>query len=257
MKKVSIANWQELGDREPAYALVADTDLVVVRYDDQVSVLYGRCAHRGALMSDGYIDGDNIICGVHHWDYRFDTGVSEYNNAEMLPKFSAWLEDGQIMVDEDEIVAWAADHPQPYQRGSYQGLYQDPTGTADEPYVSLIRKLAGEGLSKTGHHGPAAAMGVPRDRLPKWEDLQFVVAQLHKLPLLDEEPVAGAPSAALGLRHDPGARRIGHRDRRHDRLGRLEGRGCDRAAPRRKRRAGRLQLSARRRRAASGTEFLF
>ena len=32
-------------------------------------------------------------------------------------------------------------------------------------------------------------MGVPRDSLPKWEDLQFVVGQLHKLPLLDEESV--------------------------------------------------------------------
>jgi glutamate synthase domain-containing protein 2 len=32
-------------------------------------------------------------------------------------------------------------------------------------------------------------MGVPRDQLPKWEDLQFVVGQLHKLPLLDDEAV--------------------------------------------------------------------
>jgi glutamate synthase domain-containing protein 2 len=55
--------------------------------------------------------------------------------------------------------------------------------------VKLIRKLAGEGLSKVGHHGPMAAMGVPRDSLPKWDDLQFVVGQLHKLPLLDEEDV--------------------------------------------------------------------
>ena len=33
-------------------------------------------------------------------------------------------------------------------------------------------------------------MGVPRDSLPTWDDLQFVVGQLHKLPLLDDEPVA-------------------------------------------------------------------
>jgi phenylpropionate dioxygenase-like ring-hydroxylating dioxygenase large terminal subunit len=25
-------------------------------------VLYGRCAHRGALMSDGYVQGDDLIC---------------------------------------------------------------------------------------------------------------------------------------------------------------------------------------------------
>ena len=189
MKKIAIKNWDDLEDRTPAYALVANVDLVIVRFDDDVSVLYGRCAHRGALMADGYVEGDNLICGVHGWDYRLDTGISAYNNSETLPKFNAWIEDGQVWVDEDEVTAWAEQHPQPFQRDAYQGAYQDPTGTVDEPYVKFIRKLADEGLTKVGHHGPAAAMGVPRNSLPKWDDLQFVVAQLHKLPLLDDEPV--------------------------------------------------------------------
>ena len=189
MNRVEIANWEDLEDRRPAHALVADVDLVVIRYDDEVSVLYGRCAHRGALMSDGYVDGDNLICGVHGWDYRLDTGVSEYNNSEILPKFNALIEDGVVYVDGDEIEAWVAKHPQPYDRSAYQGAYQDPTGTAAEPHVKFIRKLANDGLSKTGHHGPASAMGVPRTELPTWDDLQFVVGQLHKLPLLDDEDV--------------------------------------------------------------------
>jgi len=189
MKKVVIQQLKELEDRIPAHSLVANVDLVIVRYDDAVSVLYGRCAHRGALMADGHIQGDNLICGVHGWDYRFDSGISEYNNSEALPTFTAWVENGYVLVDEDEIAAWAAKHPQPYNRDSYQGAYQDPHGTVDEPHVALIRQLAAEGLSTLGHHGPAAAMGVPRDTLPKWDDLQFVVAQLHKVPLLDDEPV--------------------------------------------------------------------
>ena len=189
MKPCSIFKLDDLEDRQPAHALVADVDLVAVRYDDEVSVLYGRCAHRGALMSDGYVDGHNLICGLHSWDYRLDTGISEYNNAEKLHKFTAKIENGEVVVDEDEIREWAKQNPQPYYRDSYQGAYQDPTGTSAEPHVKLIRKLAGEGLSKTGHHGPSSAMGVPRDRLPTWDDLQFVVGQLHSLPLLDDEPV--------------------------------------------------------------------
>ena len=39
MKKVSIARWKEVEDRKPGYALVANVDLVYVRYDDSVSVL--------------------------------------------------------------------------------------------------------------------------------------------------------------------------------------------------------------------------
>ncbi len=206
MKKITVAKWDELADRSPTHGLIADVDLVNVRFDDAVSVMYGRCAHRGALMADGHVDGNNLICGVHGWDYRLHTGISEYKNSETLPMFESWIEDGQVLVDEDEIAAWARSHPQPYNRNSYQGAYQDPTGTADEPYVKFIRKLAGEGLSKLGHHGAAAAMGVPRDSLPKWDDIQFVVGQLHKLPLLDEDPVGTelviGPNAVKPLKLD-------------------------------------------------------
>jgi glutamate synthase domain-containing protein 2 len=145
-------------------------------------------------MADGSIDGPNLICGVHGWDYRYDTGVSEYNNAERLHRFKAWIEelDGVlgVVVDENEIVAWERRNPQPYKRDEYLGSYQDLHGTPEEPHVQLIQELARNGLSKVGHHGPAAAMGVPRQQLPSWDDLQFVTAQLATKPLLDDHPVA-------------------------------------------------------------------
>lgn len=190
MKKVQVATSSKLPDREPKYALVANVDLVVVRFDDNVSVFYGRCLHRGALMSDGFVQGHNLICGVHNWDYRLDTGVSEYANDEKLPKFSSWVEDDQVLVDEDEVVAWSKNNPQPFDREAYLGLYADTSGgTAEEPNNGLIQLYARDGLSKTGHHGTMGAMGVPRDQLPTWDDLQILAAQLHVPPLLDEDTV--------------------------------------------------------------------
>jgi glutamate synthase domain-containing protein 2 len=55
--------------------------------------------------------------------------------------------------------------------------------------VELIHALAENGLAKMGHHGPMSAMGVPRDRLPKWDDIQIMVAQMATQPLLDDQPV--------------------------------------------------------------------
>ncbi|MEL7105437.1 MAG: glutamate synthase-related protein [Pseudomonadota bacterium] len=182
--------WDTLDDRAPEYAIVGEVDLVVVRFDDEPAVFYGRCLHRGALMADGFVRGKNLICGVHNWDYRLDTGVSEYANAEKLPKFKAWIEDGSVCVDADEIAAWADANPQPYNRDAYLGLYADTShGTAEEPHNGLIQQYARDGLSKTGHHGVVASMGVPRDQLPKWDDIQLVTAQLHRAPLLDDAPV--------------------------------------------------------------------
>ena len=141
MMRTKIADLSELNDREPGYAFVANVDLVVIRYDNEVSVFYGRCHHRGALLADGYIDGENLICGVHYWDYRYDTGISEYQNTERLHKFNAWIEDGAVYVDEDEIREWEHQNPQPYHREEYQGVYQDIHGTSEEPYVAQIRGI--------------------------------------------------------------------------------------------------------------------
>ena len=187
--KVKIAAWSELKDREPAYALVANVDLVVIRYDDAVSVLYGRCLHRGALLSDGSVRGDDLVCGVHNWDYRLDTGISAYNNEEILPKFTAWvdIDANAVYVDEAEITAWEQKNPQPFQRDSYLGLFEDTHSAAEEPYNKYIRRLAKNGLS--GHHGSVSAMGVPLTELPRWEDIQILTAQLAKRPLLDDAPV--------------------------------------------------------------------
>ncbi len=154
MQPFAIARWDDVADRQPIGALVGNVDLVIVRYDDEHSVLHGRCQHRGALLADGSIVGDDLVCGLHGWDYGYRTGISAYNNDEWLQKFTSWIEDDQVMVDLDEIAAWEHEHPQPWERDSYQGAYQDPHGTPDEPHVGEIRELAANGLSKVGITAP-------------------------------------------------------------------------------------------------------
>ena len=189
MNKTSVAKLSALPDRKPQYALVGEVDLVVVRFDDEVSVFYGRCLHRGALMADGFVSGRNLICGVHNWDYRLDSGVSEYANNEALPKFQSWVEGDDILVDADEIGAWALDNPQPYNRDAYLGLYADTShGTEEEPLNGLIQRYARDGLSKTdARDAELGDIGIgPLDPLK---------------PVIERLDHAGAdgPMAAIGL----------------------------------------------------------
>ena len=206
MDATELATWSDLPNREPVGARIGNVDLVIIRYEDNHSVLYGRCLHRGVKMADGHVDGDNLICGVHGWDYAIHNGVSAYNNAEVLHHFSSWIDDDKLMVDADEIAAWERANPQPYNHDAYQGEFQDIHGTPDEPHVGLIRQLANDGLSKLGHHGPTTSMGVPHDQLPAWDDIQFVTAQLATRPLLDDDAVSAAttigPNAARPLELD-------------------------------------------------------
>ncbi len=190
MRKKELCQLSDLRNRKPTGFLVRGLDLVVVKDGDLISILYGRCLHRGALLADGRIEGDHLICGVHDWDYRFDSGVSAYNNDEALHKFSSVIDGDTLCVDLEEIDAFLEEHPQPFNRDEYLGAYADTHPEKTEPYTKYIKDLAQHGLQKHGHHGPSAAMGVDRNSLPKWEDIQFLPAQLAYRPLLDEEPVA-------------------------------------------------------------------
>ncbi len=187
---IAIAKLSDLENKIPKHALVNGLDLVIIKFDTEISVLYGRCLHRGALMADGHIDGHNLICGVHGWDYRYDTGVSEYNNHEVLHKFTTKTEGDSLYVDEIEINTYLSNHPQPFNRDQYLGAYADTHPEDTEPYTGYIKELAQNGLKNTGHHGFSASMGVDRNKLPKWNDIQFLPAQLANRPLLDHEEVS-------------------------------------------------------------------
>ena len=159
MHPIKLIEFSALAEKAPTYGQVNGLDLVIIRYGQEVSVLYGRCLHRGALMADGHIEGHNLICGVHGWDYRYDTGVSEYNNEEVLHKFYAKVEDDWVWVDEDEINKFLIEHPQPFNRDEYLGQYADTHPESTEPYTLYIKELAKNGLKNYGHHGPSAGDG--------------------------------------------------------------------------------------------------
>ena len=187
---IEIAKISELQEKTPTYALVKNTDLVIIKHESGISVLYGRCHHRGAILADGHIDGKNLICGVHGWDYRYDTGISEYNNDEQLHKFQEYIDGDSLKIDQNEVIAFEERHPQPFDRGAYLGTYADTHPEDTEPYTGYIKELARNGLKNLGHHGFSASMGVDRNTLPQWKDIQFLPAQLAKRPLLDEDAVA-------------------------------------------------------------------
>ncbi|MDG4663637.1 glutamate synthase-related protein [Mycobacterium sp. 236(2023)] len=186
---VRVASFDDLTLDRPHPVSVDGVDIILIRRGDSVSALHGRCPHRGALLGDGHVDGNLVVCGLHGWRYDAETGVSPVNPAVSLNTFRAWVADGAVYLDESSVAEFKRADPVAYADDGYQGRWIKPADSPDEPYVTHIHELAAHGLDRVGHHGPMAAMGVPRDQLPKWESIQLVTAQLARLPLLEDEPV--------------------------------------------------------------------
>ena len=200
---VAIARFDELPDREPVGMALFGDELVVIRDGAGHSVLSGRCLHRGARLADGKVVGDDLICSLHGWDYRIETGVSAYDHTQCLHKYASAVVDGDVVVDGAEVRAQRRRHPMAEVTGTpvslgggevmtdeYEWHYANAhNDTAEEPHVGEIHELARHGLDRVGRHGPVAAMGVRGAELPRWESIQFVTAQLARLPLLDDVAV--------------------------------------------------------------------
>jgi glutamate synthase domain-containing protein 2/CDGSH-type Zn-finger protein len=200
---VKIADLGELDAGKPVPREVDGVELVLVRFGDDVSVHKGICRHQGGIMSDGDVAGDDLICGLHGWAYNIRTGVNEDGSGQDLKLFKSWVERDHVFVDADEIVAWKKARAV---APKSESAAPDSEATPEEPHNAYIHHLAQYGLSKTGSHGRTTSMGVPRYELPSWDDLQFITAQLHKFPQLDDvavgtELVIGA-KAAKPLRLD-------------------------------------------------------
>jgi hypothetical protein len=154
----------------------------------ELNVLYGRCLHRGALMSDGFVDGQNLICGVHDWDYRLDTGVSEYDNDEALHKFGAGSRTTASGWTEDEIDRLGRRPPAAVRSRRLPGALP-----GHPPAPPTSRTGASATSRATACRRPASRPGErwasPADDLPSWDDIQLTDSAARAAPLLDDDPV--------------------------------------------------------------------
>ncbi len=74
---IRLANLEELRGDGP-YALSANGfDVVVVRTLAGFRAFEGRCPHQGALLGEGELDGDKLVCRNHRWRFSTDSGQRE------------------------------------------------------------------------------------------------------------------------------------------------------------------------------------
>jgi nitrite reductase/ring-hydroxylating ferredoxin subunit len=49
--------------------------VAVLRLDDgRAFVVEDTCPHDGGLLSDGYVEGDRLVCARHNWEFDPSTG---------------------------------------------------------------------------------------------------------------------------------------------------------------------------------------
>ena len=74
----------------PAQNLLAALDegsevVLALLEDGSKVVLPDRCPHDGGLLSDGFVDGNQIVCARHGWEFDGHTGHCSHRSGLRLP----------------------------------------------------------------------------------------------------------------------------------------------------------------------------
>jgi cytochrome P450/nitrite reductase/ring-hydroxylating ferredoxin subunit len=95
---VCFAKLSDLKGKGPFALSAAGVDVVLARTSGGWRAFSGRCPHQGALLGEGDIDGDALVCRNHRWRYSLDSGQRD-GGPECLTSYPIVERDGSMFVD--------------------------------------------------------------------------------------------------------------------------------------------------------------
>jgi cytochrome P450/nitrite reductase/ring-hydroxylating ferredoxin subunit len=93
----------ELRGDGPHAVAAGGIDLVVLRTRAGLRAYEGRCPHQGALLGEGEIDGNSLVCRNHRWRFDVQTGRRE-GGAACLRPCPVREESGAVLVDTSALA---------------------------------------------------------------------------------------------------------------------------------------------------------
>ena len=88
-----------LPEGRPTRVVVDDTPVLLLRDQDAIFAIHDRCSHRGCALSDGEVEGDEVVCACHGSRFSLRDGSVRHGPATApQPAFQVRLQDGRVEV---------------------------------------------------------------------------------------------------------------------------------------------------------------
>lgn len=95
---VKVATTAEIPDGEGRVVEAGNTTLALFNVGGKYYALENTCPHLGGPLGEGSLDGQNVTCPWHGWQFNVCTGVSPVNPAAKQPTFEVKVEGTDILV---------------------------------------------------------------------------------------------------------------------------------------------------------------
>jgi 3-phenylpropionate/trans-cinnamate dioxygenase ferredoxin subunit len=101
-----MAGWHKVGNAaditpdEPLGVEIADLQIGIFRVDDALYAIEDVCPHAYALLSQGFVDGDEVECPLHGAIFQISSGKCLLEPAERdLKTYKVKLEGDDVLVE--------------------------------------------------------------------------------------------------------------------------------------------------------------
>jgi nitrite reductase/ring-hydroxylating ferredoxin subunit/uncharacterized membrane protein len=93
------ADASQLRDGQPTRSIVDDTPVLLLKDGELIFAIHDRCSHRGCSLSEGALDGEEIVCACHGSRFdRRDGAVKGGPATAPQPAFQVRVRDGVVEV---------------------------------------------------------------------------------------------------------------------------------------------------------------
>jgi len=90
---------EQLWDGEMRGCIVDGVPVLLAKIEGRVCAYLDACAHLGARLSDGVLEGTVVTCRAHHWQYDLRTGAGVNPTSVRLRPLPCAVADGKVIVD--------------------------------------------------------------------------------------------------------------------------------------------------------------
>jgi nitrite reductase/ring-hydroxylating ferredoxin subunit len=97
---VNVTSRSDLKPGEMMNAEVEGKEICVANVEGKYYAIGNRCTHMSCLLSDGTLEGTNVICSCHNSVFNIETGAVVKGSAKKAePAFEVKVEGDQVLVN--------------------------------------------------------------------------------------------------------------------------------------------------------------
>jgi len=96
--------------REGRAVTLGGRDIAIFNLGDRFLATDNQCPHQDGPLCDGIVAGDSVVCPLHAWKVRLDTGAVERPTTQhdCVATYPTRVEGGIVMVGLPQSMAGAA-----------------------------------------------------------------------------------------------------------------------------------------------------